>query len=274
MYSSAINSFLTFGKIILMVLADTHTHLYSKQFTHDRTEAVERAIHAGVKHLFLPNIDLDSIEGMHQLSGLFPNHCFPMMGLHPCSVKENYLEVLEKMKTLLNTNKYYGIGETGIDLYWDKTFIEQQKQSFKIQIQWAKEYQLPLIIHCRNAFNEILEIIDELDDENLKGIFHCFNGNTEQAAHILKYHNFLLGIGGVLTYKNSGLDEVIKNIPLEKIVLETDSPYLAPAPHRGKRNEPAYITEVAKKMAEIFAVPYKEIAEKTSRNALNIFGIK
>jgi TatD DNase family protein len=234
---------------------------------------LQRAANAGVNYLFLPNIDLDSIEEMHKLSISFPKKCFPMMGLHPCSVKENFLEILEKMKTLLNHNKYYGIGETGIDLYWDKTFIEQQKQSFKIQIQWAKDYNLPLIIHCRNAFSEILEILDEQDDKNLKGIFHCFNGNAEQAAHILKYNNFLLGIGGVLTYKNSGLEEVIKNIPIEKIVLETDSPYLAPTPFRGKRNEPAYITEVAKKLTEIYGVSFEEVAKKTSINAFKIFQI-
>lgn len=255
------------------MLTDTHTHLYAKQFSADRNEVLQRADNAGVNYLFLPNIDLDSVEEMQKLSASFPKKCFPMMGLHPCSVKENYLEVLEKMKALMLNNKYFGIGETGIDLYWDKTFIEQQKQSFKIQIQWAKDFNLPLIIHCRNAFSEILEILDELDDEKLKGIFHCFNGNTEQAAHILKYHNFLLGIGGVVTYKNSGLEEVVKNIPVEKIVLETDSPYLAPTPFRGKRNEPAYITEVAKKLAEIYALSFEEVAEKTSANAFKIFQI-
>jgi TatD DNase family protein len=196
-----------------------------------------------------------------------------MMGLHPCSVNASVEEELAICKQWLDQRKYVAIGEIGIDLYWDKTFFAEQQYAFRTQIQWAKERSLPIVIHARDSFSELFEIVDELNDERLKGIFHCFTGDESQAKHILNYGGFLLGIGGVVTFKSSTLPQVLKHVPLEKLVLETDSPYLAPVPHRGKRNEPSYLTAMASKLSEIYERPIKDIAEITSSNALRMFGL-
>lgn len=250
---------------------DTHTHLYSEQFNEDLTDMIRRAIAAGVERMYMPNIDLNSIEGMHALEAQFPGHCFSMMGLHPCSVDANWELVLAKMKLLLEKRPYVAVGEIGIDLYWDKTFVEEQKEAFRTQINWAKEFQLPIVIHARDSFPEIYEVLDRENDDRLKGIFHCFTGNEQDVRHILGYGGFSFGIGGVITYKKSDLPETLKHIPLEKLVLETDAPYLPPVPYRGKRNESAYVIHTAEKIAEILELPLSKLEEITTRNALELF---
>ena len=255
-----------------MFLTDTHTHLYSSEFETDRKQVVERAIAAGVKKLFLPNIDSSSISGMLSVCNDFPENCFAMMGLHPTSVKENYEEELAVVKDWLGKHKFCAIGEIGIDLYWDKTFLTQQLLAFETQIKWANEFSLPIVIHSRNSFNEIVEVLQKNKKENPHGIFHCFSGSKEQAEKAISL-GFKLGIGGVLTYKNSGLAQAIADIDLKHLVLETDSPYLTPVPHRGKRNESGYITLVAQKLAEIKNISVDEVAEITTANAKEVFGI-
>lgn len=250
---------------------DTHTHLYSEQFGEDRTEMIQRAIAAGVERMYMPNIDLDSIDGMHALEKQFPENCFAMMGLHPCSVDANWELVLAKMRLMLDKRPYVAIGEIGIDLYWDKTFINEQKEAFRTQIQWAKELQLPIVIHARDSFPEIYEVLDQENDERLHGIFHCFTGNEQDVQKILGYKGFYFGIGGVVTYKKSDLPETLKHIPLEKLLLETDAPYLSPVPYRGKRNESAYVVHTAEKMAEILELPLSRLQEVTTQNALKVF---
>jgi TatD DNase family protein len=256
-----------------MIFIDTHTHLFSPSFNEDRTDAVQRAINAGVDKLLLPNIDVDSISSMYDLCNQFPNNCFPMMGLHPGSVDEHWERNLEVIKEHLFTRNNLAVGEIGMDLYWDKTFQDAQAQAFRQQISWAKELKLPIIIHAREAFEEIFDIVDELNDDSLRGIFHCFTGTLEQAQKIQEYGGFMLGLGGVLTYKKSGLDEVVKDIPLDMIVLETDSPYLPPTPHRGKRNESAYLIHIAEKLAEIKQMKLTEVADLTTANARRMFNL-
>lgn len=254
------------------MLIDTHTHLYSEQFQEDRTAMINRAIAAGVERMYLPNIDLASIEGMHALETEFPDNCFAMMGLHPCSVEANWEVVLAEMKQHLEKRKYVAIGEIGIDLYWDKTFIEEQKAAFRTQIRWAKEMGLPIVIHARDSFPEIYAVLDEENDERLKGIFHCFTGTQEDVAKIKAYGGFYFGIGGVVTYKKSELPEVLPHIPLDRLLLETDAPYLPPVPFRGKRNESAYVIHTAEKIAEILELPFLQIRDITTQNALTLFG--
>ncbi len=249
---------------------DTHTHLYAKQFEEDRSEMIERAISAGVETFFLPNIDQESIPGMLSLEKEYPNRIHAMMGLHPCSVDEKVEEALKHVKTHLDQRSFVAIGEIGIDLYWEKKFIGQQEMAFRQQIEWAKEADVPIVIHSRDATEEVLKILRDCKDEKLRGIFHCFGGSLSEAEQIIEL-DFLLGIGGVLTFKKSGLDLTIKDIALENIVLETDSPYLAPTPYRGKRNESAYVKLVAEKLAEVKGVPIAEIAKITSENAMRIF---
>ncbi len=249
---------------------DTHTHLYSEEFNEDRTAAINTAINNSVTKLYLPNIDSNSIDGMLQLEKEFPDNCFAMMGLHPCSVKENYLDELTIVKKWLDKRKFIAIGEIGIDLYWDKTFITEQEIAFKKQIDWALEYNYSIVIHCRNAFDEIFTILQSYS-KLPKGIFHCFSGDVEQAQKILALKNFKLGIGGVVTFKNSGLDKVVETISIEDIVLETDSPYLAPMPYRGKRNESSYIPLIAKKVAELKNISIEEVENVTTNNANFIF---
>lgn len=255
-----------------MFLTDTHTHLYASEFDADRIQVVERAIAGGVNKFFLPNIDVYSVRSMLSLCNQFPQNCFQMIGLHPTSVKENYEQELSVLYDYLQNEVFYAIGEIGIDLYWDKTFFTHQQQAFETQIKWANEFGLPIVIHSRNSFNEIVEILEKNKDENLRGIFHCFSGNKEQAEKAISL-GFKLGIGGVLTYKNSGLDKAIADIDLKHLVLETDSPYLTPTPHRGKRNESSYITLVAQKLAEIKNISIEEVAAITTVNAEEVFGI-
>jgi len=255
-----------------MHFIDTHTHLFSDSFNEDRTEVVTRAINAGVQTLLLPNIDLESIEPMHDLVAQFPNQCYPMMGLHPGSVEGDWENALEIIKGhLFSERKYCAVGEIGMDLYWDKTFINEQREAFQQQVQWAKALRLPIVIHAREAFDEIFEVLDVLNDDSLSGVFHCFTGTLEQALHALDYGQFKLGIGGVLTYKKSGLDEVLSQLPLDCMILETDSPYLPPVPHRGKRNESAYLLHVAERLAEVKNVTLKQVEEITSQNARSLF---
>jgi len=251
------------------MLIDTHTHLYLKQFDDDRKEVIERAEEAGIKKFFLPNIDSQSIDSMLQMEIDFPNKCFAMMGLHPCSVKENYEEELQIVENWLQKRKFCAIGEIGIDLYWDKTFFEQQKKSFLTQVEWAIDLQLPIVIHCRESIDIVIDLLQPYKGK-VKGIFHCFGGTVEQAKRIMDLE-FLMGIGGVLTFKKAKLDTVIQEIPMEYLVLETDSPYLAPAPYRGKRNESGYVKIIAEKMAEAKNITLDEVAKVTTNNALNLF---
>lgn len=255
------------------MLIDTHTHLFVEEFDKDRDQVVQRAIESGVGVFLLPNIDVQTIESMHALSNKYPNNCFPMMGLHPGSVDADWKENLEIIREKLFLGNYIAVGEIGMDLYWDKTNVEAQREVFSMQVEWAKELKLPVVIHSRDAFEEIYKILDKLNDANLRGVFHCFTGSGKDAEKILEYGNFKLGIGGVLTYKNARIDESLRNVSLEEIVLETDSPYLTPVPFRGKRNESAYMVHVAERLANVYGVPIKEVEEVTSRNAIELFDI-
>ncbi len=254
-----------------MQLIDTHTHLFLEQFDKDIDTVIDRAVSNGVDKMFLPNIDSSSAESMLKLSNKYPNNCFPLMGLHPTSVNENYENELKIVEEYLAKEKFYGIGEIGIDLYWDKKFFHEQEQAFIHQIKLAKKYALPIVIHVRNSFDEIFNLVDKYNDDKLKGIFHCFTGSYEQAKHIMEYGGFKMGIGGVLTFKKSNLGQVLKNVPLNYLVLETDSPYLAPTPFRGKRNESAYVVKVAEKLAEVYNISIEEVAKQTSKNAMQVF---
>ena len=253
-----------------MRLIDTHTHLYAKQFDSDRDVMIQRAADAGVEQFFLPNIDSSSIPGMLALEEKYPERCFAMMGLHPCSVKENVEEELKVVESWLQKRPFCAVGEIGIDLYWDKTFFEQQKEAFLRQIRWAKSMDLPIVIHAREATDLIIGLLEQEKDERLRGIFHCFTGTAAQAEAIIGL-GFLLGIGGVVTFKNAGLDKVVAGIDLQHLVLETDAPYLAPAPKRGKRNESAYVRLVAEKIAAVQQRPFAEVAAQTTANALALF---
>jgi TatD DNase family protein len=253
------------------MLIDTHTHLYSSQFDQDREEVIQQSINNGVDKFLLPNIDKSSIQGMLSLQQKFPLNCYAMMGLHPCSVDQNWEKELEEINTLLRQERIVAIGEIGIDLYWDKTYVAQQKEAFTRQISWAKEMNLPIVIHARDSFSEIYSVLDQVNDERLKGVFHCFTGSAEDVSKIQSYGGFKFGIGGVLTFKKSGLDEVVKNIPIEEILLETDAPYLAPTPHRGKRNESTYLPLIASKLSDIFEISEQEVARITSQNAMELF---
>ena len=255
-----------------MIITDTHAHLYSEQFNDDRDEMVERAINAGVSRFFVPAIDSTYLSAMFDLEKSYPNNTFLMMGLHPTHVKENVDEELAIVKKWLDKRNFYAVGEIGIDLYWDKSFLKQQQFAFKTQIQWAKENQLPIVIHCRDAFDEIFEVLEDVNDDNLFGIFHCFTGTLEQALQAISY-NMKLGIGGVVTFKNGKIDQFLNEIPISNIVLETDTPYLAPTPYRGKRNESSYIINVLEKVAAIYDLTLEDIAKITTQNSKDIFGI-
>lgn len=252
---------------------DTHCHVYVPEFDQDRKHVIARAIERGITKMMLPNIDMESIPGMMALAEEYPDHCYPMMGLHPCSVKEGFEEVLDYMEKEFEGGGFLGVGETGIDLYWDKNFKNEQIVSFERQIDWAKQYQLPVIIHSRESLDLTIEIISKHKDDRLKGIFHCFSGTPWHVEQI-KELDFKVGIGGVATFKKAGLAELLPQIPLEMIVLETDSPYLAPAPNRGKRNEPAYIEFVAAKIAEVLHISLEELSGITTHNAQVVYGKK
>ena len=254
---------------------DTHAHLYSEEFETDSDESILRAQKENVNYILLPNIDVSSINPMLNLNNKFTN-CIPMMGLHPGYVKEDWQDQLSKIEQKLfeSPEKYCAVGEIGMDLYWDTTFCEEQKIVFRKQIQWSKELKLPIAIHCRNAFDEIFEVLDQENSNQLTGVFHCYTGNIYQSKQILGYGGFKFGIGGVVTYKKSELPEVIQQIDLDHIVLETDAPYLPPVPYRGKRNESSYIPLIAEKLTEIYNCSLSEIAEKTSQNAIHLFQLE
>ncbi|MCL7764808.1 TatD family hydrolase [Polaribacter sp. Z014] len=254
------------------MITDTHTHLYSSQFKEDQAEMMQRAKDAGVTRFFIPAIDSTYTEKMLQLEKNYPNDVFLMMGLHPTSVKENYLEELALVKEWIDQRKFYAIGEIGMDLYWDTTFLTQQQDAFRTQIQWAKERKIPINIHCRNAFDEVFEVLESEKGDDLRGIFHCFTGTLEQAKQAISY-NMKLGIGGVATFKNGKIDKFLNEIDIKHIVLETDAPYLAPTPYRGKRNESAYLTNVVDKLVDIYGLPFDEIAAITTQNSKDVFGI-
>ncbi len=254
------------------MLTDTHTHLYSEAFSEDREVMMQRALDAGINRFFIPAIDSGYTEAMYELERKFPEHIFLMMGLHPTSVKENYKEELKHVEEQFEKRSFYAVGEIGIDLYWDKNTLDIQKKAFKEQIQLAKKHQLPIIIHCRNAFDEVFEVLESEKGNDLFGIFHCFTGNIQQAQLAISY-NMKLGIGGVITFKNGKIDQFLNKIDIEHIVLETDSPYLSPVPFRGKRNESSYISLVCKKVAEVYEISESEVAKITTKNSKDVFGI-
>jgi TatD DNase family protein len=252
-------------------MIDTHTHIYLDRFKEDIDAVLQRAAEVGVERFYLPNIDKESIADLKALAAAHPQ-IYPMMGLHPSHVKDDWEEQLAAVwEELDGETKYYAVGEIGIDLYWDKTFITEQQEAFRRQIRKAKEMHLPIVIHCRDAFDETFEVLEAEADEQLFGIFHCFTGNLEQARRALAL-NLKLGIGGVVTFKNGGLDKVVAELKTEDLVLETDAPFLAPAPFRGKRNEPAYLEQIAQKIADIHQISKEEVARITTENALKIFG--
>lgn len=254
-----------------MKFIDTHAHLYLDQFKDDLDEVIQNAISDGVEKMYLPNIDSHTIESMNNLVKKFPNNCFPMIGLHPSDVKENFKDELAIVEREAKTKKYVAIGEIGIDLYWDKTFLAQQQEAFAFQIELAKSMDLPIVIHARESFEEIFEVLDTLNDDSLNGVLHCFTGNLEQANRVINYGGFKLGIGGVATFKNGGLDKVIPHVDLKHLVLETDAPFLAPTPYRGKRNESKYIPIIADRIAQLQGVKIEEVAEITTQNAMELF---
>ena len=253
-----------------MILIDTHCHLYLPEFDSDRSAMMERARSNGIERFYLPGIDSTVISSMLEMEKAWPGQCFPMMGLHPCSVQADYKNQLEIVENWLSKRKFAAVGEIGLDFYWDKTFVDDQYRAFKQQMQWAVQYDLPIVIHSRDAMKECIETVKPFADKGLRGIFHCF-GDSLQSANEIIGMGFFLGIGGVITYKKSGLAEVIKDIPLDYVVLETDAPYLSPVPFRGKRNESSYITYVAQKIAEVKNISVAEVAEVTTRNADKVF---
>lgn len=255
-----------------MIITDTHTHLYSEAFGEDRPQIIKNAMDQGVARFFVPAIDSTYTKSMLDLERTYPKHVFLMMGLHPTHVKENYKDELQHVELMLAQRKFYAVGEIGIDLYWDKAFLKQQQEAFIYQIGLAKKYGLPIVIHCREAFDEIFEILEDEKGENLFGIFHCFTGTLQQAHQAISY-NMKLGIGGVVTYKNGKIDTFLNQIDLKHIVLETDSPYLAPVPYRGKRNESAYLVNILHKVSEIYGLEQAEVASITTQNSKAIFGI-
>lgn len=255
-----------------MQLIDTHTHLYLPEFDADRDEVVDRAAVNGISKMLLPNIDTNSVKQMLDLVSRYPGICFPMTGLHPTSVKEDYLLQLETLETLITENKIIAVGEIGIDLYWDKTFLKEQIISFRQQIRIALQNKLPAVIHSRDAFPEVFSVLDEFNGEKLTGVFHAFTGNINDAEKALNM-GFKLGIGGIVTFKNSGLDKIVKEIGPDNLILETDSPYLAPVPYRGKRNESSYICIINKKLAEIFNISEEKMAEITYLNSVALFNL-
>jgi TatD DNase family protein len=255
-----------------MTITDTHTHLYSNEFDEDRNEMIQRAIDVGVSRFFIPAIDSEFTQSMYDLEKAYPENIFLMMGLHPTHVKDNFEHKLEHVALELSKRKFFAVGEIGIDLYWDKTHLEEQKYAFRKQIQLAKQYKLPIVIHCREAFDEIFEILEQEKSIDLFGVFHCFSGTYEQALQSISY-NMKLGIGGVVTFKNGKIDQFLYKIDLKHIVLETDSPYLAPIPYRGTRNESSYILNVVDKVASIYNLSPEEIAQITTENSKAIFGI-
>ena len=256
-----------------MYLIDTHTHIFSEEFNSDRDETIQRALSSGVKKILLPNIDLDSITPLHQLCDQYPEPCLPMMGLHPTSVDSDYREALEKMRSCLQNRKYIAVGEIGIDLYWDKTFVEEQTAAFEEQLKWSIEWDLPVSIHVRKAYSQVFQSLDRIGADKLRGVFHCFGGSKDELKKALTYKNFMFGINGVITYPKVNFRDYLTIAPIERVLLETDAPYLTPVPYRGKRNEPAYVLNVAEKLAEVYGLSLAAIAEKTTENAKQLFNL-
>jgi TatD DNase family protein len=256
-----------------VILIDTHTHLFLPEFREDLPRVISDAVDKGIGKMLLPNVDDTTLESMLSLADAYPAHCLPMIGLHPTSVDESFRKKLDPVGEMLVKRKFWGIGETGIDLYWSDTYLTQQMEAFRWQIALAKEFRLPLVIHARNSFHEIFEVLDQANDDSLRGVFHAFTGDIMQAGRIIDY-GFKIGIGGIITYKNAGLDKIAKDISLEHIVLETDAPYLSPVPNRGKRNEPAFLIYTAERLAQIHGKPLDVIAEITSLNAATLFNIE
>ena len=255
-----------------MNFIDTHTHLFASEFDNDIDIVIKNALDNGISKMLLPNIDSTTTTKMLQLCDRHPNNCYPMIGLHPCSVKKDNLEKeISHVEQMLSQNKFIAVGEIGLDLYWDKSTLDLQKIAFESQIELAKKYQLPIVIHVRDSFDEAIEIVERLNDYNLSGVFHCFTGNLEEAQRIINLNNFYLGIGGVVTFKNGGINKIINQVSLDRIILETDSPYLSPTPFRGTRNESKFLLNIAHKMAELYNVDLKDIAEKTTKNAIDLF---
>jgi TatD DNase family protein len=254
------------------MLIDTHAHIYSEDFLHDVDDVLQRSYDNDVKKIILPNIDSGSVKRLLDLNDAYPHLCFPLMGLHPTSVASDYKEELEAVEYWLSKRKFYGIGEIGIDLYWNRTFLFEQQEAFKHQLQLAKENKLPVVIHVRDSFDEVYSILKEQQNGLLRGIFHCFSGNEAEAKKVIDL-GFLIGVGGVVTFNNSSLADVIKNIPVQNLVLETDAPYLTPVPKRGKRNESAYLIYIAQAVAKIYNISVNELADITSENARDLFGI-
>jgi TatD DNase family protein len=249
---------------------DTHAHIYSEEFAHDREDVLSYCKEIGVARIYMPNVDHTSVDAMLEVEHKHPDQCMAMMGLHPCSVKKDFEKELYRVEEWLSKRKFAAIGEMGTDLYWDKTHWEQQTEAFRIQIGWAKKYKLPVVIHCRESMDQTIELLTPLVDEKLRGVFHCFSGSFEQAKKITSM-GFYLGLGGVATFKNGGLDKVIPDLDLENLVLETDSPYLAPVPHRGKRNSPEYIPMIAQKISELKKITLEELKSITTTNAMRLF---
>ena len=254
------------------MLTDTHTHLYSEHFNEDLSLVMQRTFDSGVKRLFIPAIDSATTEAMYSLEKQYPENIFLMMGLHPTSVKSNFKQELEHVKKQFLKRQFFAVGEIGIDLFWDKSNLENQKIAFKTQIQLAKKYKLPIVIHCRDAFDEIFKILESENDDDLFGIFHCFTGTEEQANKAISF-NMKLGIGGVVTFKNGKIDTFLNKIDIKNIVIETDSPYLSPVPYRGKRNESSYLPLICKRLAEIYQLSEEEISIITTQNSKDVFGI-
>ena len=253
------------------MFVDTHSHIYSEEFSSDRNEVIVNALKSGVNTIILPNIDSSTIKPMLDLADSGPNMFIPLIGLHPTSVKEDFKKELEIMEYWLNKRNFLGIGEIGIDLYWDKTFINEQTEAFRIQIGWAKKAGIPIVIHVRDSFPEVFEVIEKEKDESLRGVFHSFTGNLEQADKVIEL-GFKIGVGGIVTFRNSGMDEVVKQISLQHIVIETDSPWLAPVPYRGKRNESAHVALIADKIASLHEISLEEVGRITTHNAKQLFG--
>jgi TatD DNase family protein len=256
-----------------MKFIDTHSHIYSKEFDNDRPEIIKSAKAAGIQALLLPNVDSTSIEAIRALSGKEPRFAYPMMGLHPTSVNDDYIREMQRIESALTKQTFYAIGEIGIDLYWEKNRLKEQKTVFEEQLRWSIDKNLPVSIHTRESLEEALDSICKVGADHLRGVFHCFGGTISEWNEIAKLASFYVGIGGVITFKNNEVKETIKHIPIERIVLETDAPYLAPVPYRGKRNEPAYLIEIAKKVAECYEITIEDVAKHTFQNALNLFHI-
>lgn len=252
-------------------MIDTHSHIYSEEFDSDRAEVIARAKAAGITKIILPNVDSESLPRMLQLESEYPGYCFAAIGLHPTSVKENYAEELAIVKKELERREYIAIGEIGIDLYWDKSFLKEQIQVFVQQIEWALEYNLPVIIHVRDSFRETMDVLEQFRGKGLEGVFHSFTGTIDQAREIIEFGGFYIGINGIVTFKNSGLDAVVEQIDAQYLLLETDAPYLTPAPFRGKRNESEYLTLVATKLANTFNMNFNQLTKITTENAYKLF---